>query len=386
MASLVVQKDDLVSALRTVGEGLDTKSRSSLASNVRLRSKEGKLLVMGTSPSACCAVAAPAKGKGKIDMHLGQKALLRLVKAFSGSDVSLQEEGQELVLRSGKRTLRLEAAPGREYELAPVPVGDREDWATSAGKEIGEALQLAATCASPDKDRPVLHTVALRPDKKKLQIAATDSYRLLLQPVKAKVAKGAPPPPALVPLRVAKALAADINRRKPEEVLLERWGEGEAQGVTFTYDDIVWNVALQNGEYPAWEEIMPEAGYEAAIRSAELKAALKGIEAFGSNRRASRSSAIGALRLHLGSDEVSVHYERPGTGALQEDLEGSSWKGKEDFDIGVNPEFLLDAVRVFAGAEILRAWAASEDMPLLFDDDQGKAYLLMPVRLADIGS
>lgn len=383
-ASLQVGKDDLLDALKTVGEGLETRSKKEHAANVRLRSKEGKVLVMGALPSACCCVAAAATGKGQIDVHLGHKALLRLVRAFSGDSVSMQEEDGELVLRSGKRTLRLESSPGREYDLSPLPVGERKTWARSTGADTGSALQLAASCASPDKDRPVLHTVALRPSSKKLEVVATDSYRLLLLPIAAKVPLRSQPAPALVPLRVAKALAADLMRRKPDEVLLERWGEGEAQGVTFTYDDIVWNVALQSGDYPRWEEILPESGHEVSLRSAEIKEALKGVEAFGSTRKASRSSAIGALRLRLG-EQVLVRYERPGTGTLEEELDLSVWKGKEEMEIGANPEFLLDAVRVFPGEEVLRAWATSEDKPLLFDDDKGKAYLLMPVRLTEIG-
>jgi DNA polymerase III sliding clamp (beta) subunit (PCNA family) len=344
---------------------------------VRIRSNKEDLSLFASDGSCSVHVTLPYKGDA-FDLHLPHKALFRLTKA-AGENVLLSGKEGEFYIRSGKRTLKLKGSDGEEYPVSPIP-GKRKTYMTLSGPDFAKALAQSIRAASRDLSRPSLCAVCFLPREDDLSLLATDSYRLLLYPLKGKN-RGKNIASFLVPLHSAKALEADLSKEKPDEVKITYWSE-EGGGLSFAYGNKEWNMASLVGQFPDHNDIVPKGGEVLALDTKELLASLKAAEAIQGGFKTPRAqSSVGAMRIQL-SHEVSLLLEAPGVGEMKEMLDKATWSGKE-MTVGIHPLFLLDMLAVFSSD---RVWGRvlSPGEPLVFENEEGRIYLTMPVRLPDL--
>lgn len=375
MKETVLSRDDLFQALRTAGPLL--KGRKT-ASRIRLRSEDGDLALFASDGRASVHVKIADSLDNGFDFDLPHRSLSRLIRA-AGGELSLDGQEEELLIHSGRRQLRLKGQPGEDYPAAPLP-GEKKKYLSLDGEDLAEALGQALRSASTDASRPALCSVFLEPREKDLAVLATDSYRLLLYPLKANK-RGRNIPSFLLPFSSVEALQADLAREKPEEVDLSYWQE-EGGGLSFSYDNREWNLQSLEGEFPDYNNIIPRGGQVLALDSQELLGALKAAEAIQGGFKAPKAqSSVGALRIDL-KEEPSLLLDAPGVGQMEEVLAGATWSGDE-MTVGIHPLFLFDMLRVFRAD---RVWGRvlSPGEPLVFENEEGRTYLTMPVRLPDL--
>lgn len=343
------------------------------------RGGSGDLIIESSAGDFATRVSLDAGGSGKLNVQVPFKAFQQLARA-AGEKLALHAEKDQLVLQSGNRLLRLDATSGNSFVFAPE-CPDPEPLATISGPVLIGSLPKAVLCASEDPIRPVLHSVALFDQDGGLRLVATDSYRL------AEIPLGVSPDqslekPLLMPYESAKALSADLKRRKPEQVEVLLSKRHATTGLLFRYDSVEWTMQCVDGRYPDYTSLYPEEGKSLQLDRKELSEVLDGVEAIGAKRRRNGNSNS-ALRLDL-SDRVSASYSQPGVGTLEEAMPGSTWAGEETA-AGFNPAFLRDLLRVIDdGQEKLCGSTEGAMKPALFRDDAGARYLLMPIRLTDI--
>jgi DNA polymerase-3 subunit beta len=370
---LTVPSKELHGVLKSFGPAV-------YASSPKVRMTDGKngLRLQASNGTFAAEAVIKADGRSKgLDHLLEHKALLRLIAA-AGPQVSLTLDDGHLEIRSGNRTLKLQARDSSDFHQPPK-LGSPVALATIEGQKLQEELSRAIICTAPDDIRPVLQSVAMVERDGTLALVATDSYRLALLSLGVKPSQELDSP-LLLPKDLVKALIADLKRVKPEEVVVEIGDlPGGKSGVSFSYRSIVWVTETVQGTFPDYTKIIPEGGDELVLDADELREALSGIKALISGNGKGNSQP---LKLTLG-EEIEISFEKIDVGILEERLPESTWPGQE-MSVGLNPVFTSDLLRVINDQDNeIRGRVVSPLKPLVFSDQDSRSYLLMPIRLAD---
>lgn len=382
---LVVSKDALAAAIKAVLPGVPTRASLPALSGIRLTASRTGLrlettdLELAVSHSLTDGASVSEPGS----VIVPAKALAKVVDAMLGDDVRLESSrGRDRVgldVASGPRSVsldgwRTEDWPGSR-DAAQVPKVATVDAAT-----LADAFARTAICASKDEMRPFLTAVALfiSKDEGTLEVVATDSYRLGV--VRVPLSAPAKPleVPALVPARVAKALArqlkavrgaVDLRFLGPKEEK-EPWGPV----IAFTFGSSSWMSRAIEGNFPSWRQVMPDAdGARLDFDPAEFRSALK---AAASVRKGKDPSPV---RLAL-DRTCSLAVREPDLGTMRETLPSATFSpnGVGAIEVSFNPDYLADAIRVCGTAQG-RMWIRDALKAVLFEGRE-RSYALMPVR------
>ncbi|MBE0535142.1 MAG: DNA polymerase III subunit beta [Phycisphaerae bacterium] len=230
-------------------------------------------------------------------------------------------------------------------------------------------IEKCVFAAAKESTRYALNGILWEVAGKKLTLVATDGRRLaksvvhLPAPVKGKLSEGR----IIVP---AKTMS-----------LLDRvGGDAEAQvGVRFIDNqialmcaDVVISSNLVEGNFPKYEDIIP--------KDYTKKVVLNTTAALSAVRRAAllASDDSKGIRLTLSENSLVFSSRAPETGDAQIDMAVAYTD--EPMEIGFNPQFLVDVLRVTKADEI-ELQLGEPDRPGLIRSGSDFLYIVMPVNL-----
>ncbi len=280
-----------------------------------------------------------------------------------------------LVLEAAEGTCEIKGAdshykiygqePG-QYPVVPDFDGTAEIKIALSTLQAGIQQCLFAT--AKESSRYAINGVLWEIKDKKLMLVATDGRRLARCRVSLTSApKGEAPPNLIVP---AKAMS-----------LLDKIGAGEKDIVAVKLVDnqillscanVVISSNLVEGNFPKYEDIIPT--------DYDKKLTLPTEGTLSAVRRASllTSEESRGIKLSVQADKIVFSGRAPETGDAEVDMP-ISYKG-EPIDIGFNPQFLMDGLRVIKTPEFELELGQS-DRPGLIKSGTSFLYVLMPINL-----
>ncbi|MER6565696.1 MerR family transcriptional regulator [Streptomyces sp. NPDC001093] len=230
-------------------------------------------------------------------------------------------------------------------------------------QELAAALDAVRFAAGTDPDLPMLGGILFDLEGGELTLAATDRYRMAVARAAATGHDG-PRVQALVPLPLADAMRALLRGEEPARLTVDGG-----------------RVSLESADRqaagPCLDHDFPD--YRRLVRPPAGRRALVDVAAF---RRALETGPVRASQMREQDGEsydVSVlRFADDGTVTLCED-------GQDDQEnVGVNREFLLDALAAGARSElVLEVGAPTAPLAIRRPDDEHTFSILMPVRLED---
>ena len=315
------------------------------------------------------------------------------------SEVQIEEEGETIVpadrlsaivRESGDETLLLESTEGTchikgadshftiysqepsQYPAVPGFEGAADMEAALGNLKIGIEQCLFATAR--ESSRYAINGVLWESKDKKLLLVATDGRRLARSKVGLSQA-----PSAKSGLKASGA--ANIIVPAKAMALLEKVGGSEKEPVAVKLQDnqiliscgnVVISSSLVEGNFPKYEDIIPTdydkklmLSTEAALSAVKRAALLTSEESRG-------------VKLSIGADKMVLSGRAPETGDAEVDM-SIKYKG-EPIEIGFNPQFLIDALRVIKTPEF-ELELGQPDRPGLIKSGANFLYVLMPINL-----
>ena len=386
-AWLDVDRDELLRALGAVKPACNARSAVEALGGVRVVSDAEGAHVWATDLTAACRRALPWQDGSEegFDALVNHVALVKAAKTLAAGDVRLEavDEGARCGLRlvGGRRTITLTGLRAEDYPAA-APFAPGRVLARAEGRTLAAAIKRALVCTSKDETRPIL--TGLYIDAAAGLLVSTDSYRLSVIPValdvpeaiKAEHAVNVPGGPlgfATKAMRMADRVTIGTGTA----------GRGLMPWVVVDCGEETWSVRTIDGQFPKWEQLIPEEGGE-KIRVNVDRLAL-----------ADSASAADALlthneplRVRLDPARGQRHVMRviaqsPDGPSMEDELTvDATWldAGDGQQDYGFNPTFLGQLAGALTGERIdLRV--ISPLRPLTLVDEEGGLGLLMPVRL-----
>jgi DNA polymerase-3 subunit beta len=255
--------------------------------------------------------------------------------------------------------------PG-QYPIVPDFDGAGEIKVPLNNLQAGIEQSLFATAR--ESSRYAINGVLWEFKDKKLMLVATDGRRLARSRVNLAAAPKEKPPENLIVPAKAMSLLDKIGASEKDTVAVKLVDNQ----ILMSCANVVISSNLVEGNFPKYEDIIP-TDYDKKL-TLSTEATLSAV------RRASllTSEESRGIKLAVQKDKLIFSGRAPETGDAQVDMP-ISYKG-EPIEIGFNPQFLLDVLRVITSPEFDLELGQS-DRPGLIKSGTTFLYVIMPINL-----
>jgi DNA polymerase-3 subunit beta len=311
--------------------------------------------------------------------------LRQIVSAEDGDPtLTIESEGESCEIRGADARFKILGYPAAEFP--PIPDFDKVASGAEGGKSKAvfshQAGMLASMIAKTlfatarENSRYAINGVLLRREGKKLELVATDGRRLAL--CRQNIAdKDGGNISCIIPSKALSLLLkliddpeAPVQVAITENQVLFKLGDGKDGG-----KQAVLASNLVEGTFPPYEDVIPKDQDKKVVfdrdvlRSAVVRAALLTNEESRGVR----------LKFNAEGKQVELSSRAPEMGEAQINVDLSSYEGT-DLEIGFNPSFITDALKVINDPEVIMELKAT-NKPGLIKSGSDFVYVVMPVNL-----
>lgn len=377
--STVVSRNDLSAALRWATAGMTRDAnRLPVLSGALLAAEGGALYVTTFDYESTASMSIPAPG-GSGEALVPARLLTSMLHVMPReADIRLTTvDGERLVMQAGSDDdleMSLPLLPRDEW---PEPPTRGDHLFTVTGERFAH-LARGAVASGRDDTLPVLTGTLIESHGGKISAASTDRYRLSVATIKGRFP--ARVSPILVPSKTVTRLGSAFAKDTAVDVYLNRESAGKGwDRVTFVSGSRSLDTRLLDGEFPKFRALMDHPV------TSHLTAAVDGLRL--AVRQAAVAVRMSPVVMHFEAKTVltvtgGIHGHASGEPAVKAKVRGVTYDGGK-MQMGVNPDYLTAGLTALGG-EMVEMALGEPNKPLTLrnPEDDGFAYLLMPVRLA----
>ncbi|MDK8626190.1 DNA polymerase III subunit beta [Corynebacterium appendicis] len=387
--SFRVHKDDLSDAVAWVARNLPTKNTQPVLRAVVITADDNGLELAGFDYEVSTRVRISAEVTEPGRVAVAGKLMADIVSNMPAKPVEVSVDNSRLLLQGGSARFELPLMPLDDYpQLPTLP----EVTGTLDTSTFVNAVTQVASAAGRDDTLPMLTGVHMEIAGNKVNLAATDRFRLALRSLEWDPVAGDVQAKLLVPAKTLldNARTLDSHLQDPVEIAV---GTGENVG-----GDGLFGLHSQNretttrmldAEFPNIQPLLPKT--HTSMASVEIAPLVEAI------RRVSLVADRNAqLRMHFKPGEVSLYASGADSGEASESLQ-CAFTGADELLIAFNSGYLRDGLSVIPTKRVVFGFTEAsrpaimipepEEMPEAGADGTFETpatdftYLLMPVRL-----
>lgn len=343
----------------------DRLSTDAPLQGVFIKVANNKADFFATNLNTYCHISANIKSSGEAKFIIEPKKILEYLQLLESGDLSLTISENSISIEQGKTKGIFPTMPVADFPLPP----EIKDKPEKISREfLLKNLPLLLFTASVDESRPVLTGINFTTSENDLILVATDGFRLSLVKEKSRGIF----PSMIIPADFLREIVRLIKGRKDIEFV---YSEKE-QMVRFTIGDIRLSSRLIDGQFPAYERVIPEEKKSTVkLKKDELIRNTKLISIF-----AREFSNVIVFSFSSKGLVVSPKKEANAENVATQDVifEGEPMK------IAFNFRYILDFLNNTNSNEIEIELLRS-DAPVLFrtPDNPSSFHIIMPVRIQD---
>lgn len=376
-----IEQSTLFSGIQTVSGAVPPRPTLPILGNLLIEAGKDHLRLLGTDLEVSISTYLPAGVKEPGVLTVPARKLSQIVRELPSLQLSIETEGERMVLRSPHGQYILTGIPSDNFPAPPSEVEGSKT--TVGGPLLRNMIDRTAFAASDDETRPALNGVFWQlyagggesdASPARTSMVATDGHRLarlmatLSEPVEVD-AEAILPPKALH--HVARLISAGAMLQ--QVTIAENY-------VLFDFEHTTLFTRTIEGPYPDIDQVIPRHNKRQLIVSTEqLEPAVR--------RAAILSDAeTHQVRLALRHNALQLRAASQETGSEATETLEARYEG-DDFDIGYDAHYLLDILRNIGAEDVLfeldTPISAGIIRPL--PDQEGQEYLclIMPLRLTE---
>ncbi len=360
--------ENLQKTLSFLNHAVSGNNQLEILSTFLIQAEKGRLTINATDLEIGISSSLPANVEEEGKTCVQAKTFFDLINNVSEEKISIETDGQSLVLKGKKIKMAFQTMP---YEDFPKLYEDKGEEIAVLKKEtvLGDFSKVVFA-ASQDSSRPALSGVLIKKEKDGFLMVATDGYRLSLKNnIMLKTKRKEDGDGLLLSARVIKELSSI-----KQDGDISFFVSDKNNQVVFVQGETTLVGRLIEAEYPSYEKIIPtDSGTRAEFDKNEMQKAIKLCSVFA------RETA-NIVKFSVKKDKVIVSANTPSVG--ENTVEVDAKVTGEENEIAFNARYLLD---LFANIE-------DEDMyfemtgplnPGVFKitNDNTFLHLIMPIRV-----
>jgi len=342
-----------------------------ILNNILIEAKNNNLILKSTNLEIGIQVKLPLKlekeGKVTIPARILNDFLLVLDKK---ENIELEEKNNILVLKSKNYTTKIKGEDPEEFPILPE-IKNGEKFSVILQNIIDGLSQIIAIPSIQDT-RIELSGVFFDFKDKKLNLVATDSIRLGCNAV--ELEETAKKNSFIIPQRAAREVVSIFSLFEGSVEVIYDSNQVLFQFLPKNIQDFEVGLItkLIEGEYPNWEEIVPqEFSCQATIKKEEIEKAVRVVSLFSSriqDIKLNFQSSSGKINISAGSSEIGE-----GESIIEGKIEGRG------LELIFNWRYLLDGISMIKSSELIFGINNSQSPAILKPVGSGDYfYILMP--------
>lgn len=309
-----------------------------------------------------------------------------IVAAEEGeATLTIEAEGDAIHIRGGDAHFKVFGYPPADFP--PIPDFEK----IAGGKETGVKARTVFShnagalntmisrtlfATARENSRYAINGVLLKRDGKKLEMVATDGRRLALCRQNVAGDKETTPISCIVPTKALALLQkliddpeATVQVAITDNQILVSLGGGEGGNTAVLTSNLV------EGTFPPYEDVIPKDQDKKIVFDRDVLSSAVRRAALLTNEE---SRGV-RLRFKSGDKQMELSSRAPEMGEAEINVDLSSYEGT-DIEIGFNPAFVTDALKVIPDPEVIMELKAP-NKPGLIKSGNDFVYVVMPVNL-----
>ncbi len=373
---VIVKREDLAQGLRAVARAISSRTTLPVLSNVLVATDENRLRLSATDLELAITAWVPAQVEEEGATTVPARTFSDLVGILSADvlRLSYDDDRRTLHVHGGSSETDIRCIEADEFP--PLPAPELDEGVVVSVADFREMVQQVGFAASSDDARPVLTGVFLQVEGGTLTAAASDGYRLSVRKLNVQNGGGADLS-LIVPARALNEVARAA--RDDEEAVVMVAPPGRGQVVFRVGSDVEVVSQLIEGEYPPYEQIIPQRyATRTVVSTAAFVKACKQAEIFA--REGTQSTRLTITPGGEVPGELRISATSESTGSSESTL--TATVEGEPITIAFNVRFLREALEAIRTPEVaLETTAPASPGVLKPVGASDFVHIIMPMHL-----
>ncbi len=365
-----IEQKDFLKGLLIAQKAINNQNTLPILSNVLLKTEGQKLFISSTNLEISIKITISAEIKNEGSITVPSRVITNWVNFSKEGDIEVKtEEGMSLFLKTNSAKTKIKGVSADEFPV--LPKVEKENEFTVSIKEFQKSINEVSFSCAHSNIRPVLSGVLLQGKGDKIQLVATDSYRLsektikLNKPLEKEVY-------SIIPSRTMIELERILSVLKKEEDELKIIiSQNE---IMFQVDNIEVVSRLIEGKFPEHTQIIPKAEKTISlINKEDLVLAIKRVGIFARENNNNMRFNFDDNQVLITTDVTEIGSEEA---VIQSEVSG------EKNQTSLNGQFLLDVLSVIDNKEI-KIKIAEKLSPIIIQgkDNNEFIHVIMPLKI-----
>jgi len=366
----VCERDALVEAMSLITGVVATRTPTPALQCVRITGQDGRLKLAATDAEVSLTLTID-----RVDLQQDGDTLVpadkfsQIARSCDDQTITIASDSESLLVRSSDSRFKVFGFPITESPEIPTFDSDDPDFTIDAAQFRG-LMERTVFAAASDHSRYAINGVLVDRTGKTLRLVATNGHRLALASGTCDGDKE--DQQCIVPTKAMVLLRRLLH---DDGVVSVKVDDG---CVVFHIDDGANNTAtlssnLVEGTFPPFEDVIPkDLDQKVTIATEGLTRAVR--RAHLMTNEESRG-----IRLVFDGDKLVITSRAPETGTAEIEIPIKGFTG-ERMEIGFNPVYIIDALKVVGDDEVVMELKRS-DKPGLIKSGGNFTYVIMPVNL-----
>lgn len=366
---VICDRGALVEALNLVSGVVVARTPKPSLSCVKLEAKDGTLTLSATDLEVAVRVRT-----GRVEVQTPGEILIpadklsSIVRESVDATLSIQAKDDGAEIKGQDSRFRVMGYPAGELPGVSDFTGEPDF--TIAAVDLHRLISQTIFATAKENSRYAINGVLVEREGGKLNVVATDGRRLAMAKGACKVGKteGDGSHAAIVP---TKALTLILRLfTGADQTVRVRIADNQ---ILFASEEAVLTSNLVEGNFPPYKDVIPRDG--------DKKATLATDSLASAVRRAAllTSEESRGVRMAFSTKGLTISSRAPEMGEAEINVDVPSYVG-DPIDIGFNPQFVSDALKVVGADQITFEFKAS-NKPGIIRSGTDFLYVIMPVNL-----
>ena len=362
-----LDKKKFIEGLALASKALSNKQNAPILTGIYVNAYDNIVELQATDYEIGFIIKIEAEIKEPGEIVLSGKYLVDAVRKLPGSEVSFDYNEAEKIahISSNKSKYRLLSMQSAEF-----PKIEKLDGGTSftvKDEDLFSIIKKTAFSASTDELRPVFMGCFLQIEDNKLEMAATNSFRLAVNKLDIESNSSIR---LIIPAKALNELSYAYKEDEPQDITVKQ----AKNQLGFEFGNIYMTTRLIEGEYPDYNKIVPKsAATTVTVDRTSLLSAVDRVSLI------SNPKGIQSVHFDIKKGIIHIDSNNPEIGKAEEEIEADV-QG-EELSISFNAVYIIDAMKVMSGDKIKISLNRNLD-PVKIEDmeDTNFTYVITPVR------
>ncbi|MDI3496137.1 MAG: polymerase subunit beta [Patescibacteria group bacterium] len=370
----IALQENLKKGLNIVGHATVKNVNLPILNNILIKIENSNIELIGTNLEIGVKYLVRGKIEKEGEFTVDSKLISDYVNLLnSGEKIEIEEKNKELKIKAGNYKTKIKGEEAKNFPLIPT-INEETNYIIEID-EFKKSLAQVIFAVSNSENRVELTGVLFSFSEKKLNLAATDSYRLAEKEVKIKENFKKEEETIIVPAKTVQELLRILNNFDFNDIE----GVNEIKitisdnQILFNFDSVSLISRLINGKYPDYKQIIPsKSKTEAIVNKTEFIRAVKAVSLFS-------KSGINDITLLLLKNKISISSFSGASGESQVEI-NCDVNGDEN-EITINYRYLLDGLNNIDDENILIK-VLNNNTPCLIkpEKENNYLYIVMPIK------